>query len=526
MPRRRDFDAPFDDAEPQAAREGQPLTQSSDPKSAGFDAEFRLYLLKKIVLVRVEADFPDLSDLYVEISNGEAPMLVRLNAATFHDHLNRLVDTFAHGAPEAVISRSGFHDIQEFLSAKAHRIARTRPVFKRVAWLPEDGELWIDLSRDDGLCVRITSTGWNLDVPLAPLFVRFPMQRSLPLPESCDDGHAAYLRILPPGISAEDAKLLLGAILGCLIPSSFNASFSYPTIIITGEAGSGKSTLAKTLKRLIDNELATVAAKPTRLDDLYVDAQDTHLLSYDNVDFIKGSLSDALCQLTTASAVKKRKFYTDADKLLLRAHNPILLNGIHPDIPRQDFLDRSISIHLSRITHLAPDAVNRTEADLPLVMGYICDLLARALANYATTTLAQPTRLSLLAKLATAAEPFGCATPFAELLAANQRDALIATQDNNLVIAALFELLAADQVWTGTYKRLLTALTNRADEATSRSPEWPASPHRLANLMRNHARLLREQGLEITAGAKTEHGRMVTIRRIAMRGTVDDEIPF
>jgi hypothetical protein len=44
--------------------------------------------------------------------------------------------------------------------------------------------------------------------------------------------------------------------------------------------------------------------------------------------------------------------------------------------------------------------------------------------------------------------------------------------------------------------------------------------------MRNHARLLREQGLEITAGAKTEHGRMVTIRRIAMRGTVDDEIPF
>jgi hypothetical protein len=522
MSRRFDVNAPFD-AEPEARREGQPPLQSSDPKSAGFDAEFRLYLLNKITLVRAEADF---ADLYAQISHADVSTLVCLNSAAFHDHLNRLVDIFAHGAPEAVISRSGFYDIQEFLRAKAHRIAKTGPVFKRVAWLPDDSELWVDLSRDDGLCVRITSNGWDLDVPLAPLFVRFPMQRPLPLPEPSDDGHAAYLRVLPPDISDADAKLLLGAMLGCLIPSNFNASFSYPTIIITGEAGSGKSTLAKTIKRLVDNELATVAAKPTRLDDLYVDAQDTHLLSYDNVDFIKGSLSDALCQLTTASAVKKRKFYTDADKMLLRAHNPILLNGIHPDIPRQDFLDRSISIHLSRITHLAPDAVNRTEADLPLVMGYICDLLARALANYPTTTLAQPTRLSLLAKLVTAAEPFGCATPFVELLAANQRDALIATQDNNLVIAALFELLADDRVWTGTYKRLLTTLTNRADEATSRSPEWPASPHRLANLMRNHARLLREQGLEITAGAKTEHGRLVTIRRLGQRLDVDEEIPF
>lgn len=524
MSTRFDFNALFDDAEREPAGERQPPPQWSGPKSAGFDAEFRTYLLHKIVLVRAEADVPDLADLYVQISHGDAPTLVRLNSASFHNHLNRLVDIFTHGAPEAVISRADFDDIQEFLRAKAHRIAKTRPVFKRVAWLPDEEELWIDLSREDGLCVRITSSGWILEAPLAPLFVRFPMQRPLPLPEPSDDGHAAYLRILPPGISDGDAKLLLGAILGCLIPSNFNASFSYPTIIITGEAGSGKSTLSKTIKRLIDNELATVAAKPTKLDDLYVDAQDTHLLSYDNVDFVRGSLSDALCQLTTASAIKKRKFYTDAEKLLLRAHNPIQLNGIHPDIPRQDFLDRSISIHLSRIAHLTPDAVNRTEADLPLVMGYICDLLVRAIANYHTTELSQPTRLSLLAKIATAAQPFGCETPFVDLLAANQREALIATQDNNQVIAALFDLLAKQRVWSGTYKGLLKILTERADEATTRSPEWPASPHRLANLMRTHARLLREQGLEITVGAKTEHGRMVTVHRLV--SDRNDEIPF
>jgi hypothetical protein len=95
---------------------------------------------------------------------------------------------------------------------------------------------------------------------------------------------------------------------------------------------------------------------------------------------------------------------------------------------------------------------NRLDANLPLVMGYLCDLLSRALANYSTTHLTDAPRLTLAAKIATAAEPFGCGTPFLDLLRHNQHEALISTQDNDAVMAALFSLLSRERVWTGTYK--------------------------------------------------------------------------
>ncbi|MCC0007718.1 MAG: hypothetical protein H6876_06290 [Hyphomicrobiaceae bacterium] len=466
----------------------------------------------------------------MEVSYGTLTALYKLGAARVHEQLNILADEFSHGDPKAFINKTGFQEVQDFLRSKAHRVAKRRPVFKRTAYLPDDHEIWIDLSQElDGTCIRITANGWSTEEPLQPFFVRFPTQRPLPTPEACDDGYAAFKRILPPGITDEHAKLLLGAQLACLVPTNFAASFSYPIVILTGEAGSGKSTLAKFIKTLLDNEVTTTAAKPAKIDDLFVSAQTSHLLSYDNVDFIKGSLSDAVCQLSTGSAIVKRRLYTDADLTILRAHCPVMFNGISPDIPRQDLIDRSIHIHLARISAVDgydPDAVNQTHADLPLVMGYLCDLLSRALRNYATTRLAQAPRLSLLAKIATAAEPFGIDTPYVDLLVANQHEALIATQDNDLVIAALFQLLEHAPSWTGTFKSLLAALTARADDATARSPEWPTSPRKLALHLQQNARLLHEQGLEITKGRKTEHGRVVTILRRTTNTPDAPSIPF
>lgn len=510
------------------ARVNEPLSGSQDQAKSGSSAEksgidashFRPYLLGKVPIIQSSDDF---SDLYAEISYQGLTALYPLKSARLHDHLNILADEYTRGDPEAIITEAEFRDIQAFFRAKAHRVAVRRPVFKRVAWLPEDRAIWIDLSWDDGQCVRIDAAGWEVEEPLHPLFVRTPTQRPLPRPEHCDDGEAAFARLAPPGISPEHRKLLIGAVLACLVSPSFAKAFSFPIIVLTGEAASGKSTLAKLIKALVDPEVTETAVKPTKIDDLFVAAQTSHLLSYDNVDFVKGSLSDAFCQLTTGSAVAKRKLYTDGDMAILKAMCPVLLNGIHPDLPRSDLLDRSITIHLSRIRNFQSEAVERTDAELPLVFGYLCTLLSRALRNFDAVTLTNPPRLEMVARLATAAEPFGVATPYVDLLRANQKEALIASYDNDLVTSALFDLVAEKPVWSGTYKQLLSTLTSKADHASAHTPEWPASPHKLARHMRQHARLLREQGLEFATGAKTEHGRLVTVRRVT---TSAFEAPF
>lgn len=508
-----------------AAGDPHATSPSSPESSLIADGHFYLDLLRKFPLVRSTGDFGD--DLFVEVLDGATPTLYPLASPRVHEAINVFADEISHGDPEAFVTAAAFHRIQDFFRAKAHRVAQHRPVFKRVGWLPEAGELWIDLGQPDGRCIRITAEDWSLATPPAPLFVRFTTQRPLAVPVPCSDaeGIAAFRRILPPGTTEVALKLLLGALIACRIPSGFTRSFSYPIIVITGDSGSGKSTLAKLILELTDHQLATTAAKPRSIDDLFVAAQTSHLLSYDNVDFIRGSLSDACCQLTTGSAHQKRALYTNSDLTILRAHAPILLNGINPDLPKQDFLDRTITIQLTRIEHFDADAVNEADADLPLVQGLLCNLLSRALANYDSVDLDDAPRLALVSKLATAAEPFSCPTPFVDLLRANQRDALTTARDNDPVVGAILDLLDHKATWTGTHKTLLAVLSANVDDAIKRTPEWPRTPHRLAGFIREHHQSLKVLGIEVTYGARQNTGRMVTLQRTMSPPAIDD-CPF
>lgn len=503
----------------------QPKSGTSAVKSAAAETAFRLFLLDNLNFVAS----PDFPDLLVEHSCARtgATALIPITAKAFFHQLNAMLDTFTAGDPDAYLDRYAYEDVLAFLRAKAPARAKSRPAFKRIGWLAEEQELLIDLARDDNVCVRVTAGGWSLEEPLHPLFVRFPSQRPLPLPEPVMDGEAVWRRMMPPGVSEKDAKLLLGAVLACYFPSNFAASFAFPAVVLTGDAGAGKSSLARNLKVLIDNEATTVATKPKSVDDLFVDAQHSHLLSYDNLDFVNHGLSDGLCQLLTGGAVSKRTLYTNSDRTILKGHNPVLLNGIVVDIPKQDLLDRSVHIRLKRIKNYDPHAADRAQALLPEVMGHICDLLVRVVRNFHTTKVDDAPRLNLLAKIAAAAEPFGAPIQYVDLLRTNQHEALLASRDNDLVIAALFDLLRSRPHWHGTYKQLLADLTTAADDVSTRSSEWPATPHKLASHMRRHAQLMSAQGIAFENGNKVEHGRLVTVRRLpSCVSTGDPEIPF
>jgi energy-coupling factor transporter ATP-binding protein EcfA2 len=439
-------------------------------------------------------------------------VLCRLTDPRLLDHANAIAKLYSNDDLSCYLGQRDLPRLQDFCRSRKREDMPVRSVHKRLAWLPDDEAIWIHLSRPDGLCARICATHWNLERPPHPIFLHGRTQRPLPEPVSSDDGYAALCRMLPP-MSDADIKLLIGALLGMMIPSNANPSFSYPILVITGDPGAGKSTLAKLIKTLLDNEQATTTTRPSKVEDLWVQSQYSHVLSFDNIRTVYDGLSDGMCALTTNAAQTRRSLYTDSSLNILRGHCAIILNGISPALAQQDLLDRAITITLSRSTTFNPDAAP-TDAELPLVLGYLCDLMVRALANYATTTLTGSVRLSLVAKIATAAEPFGCDEPFLDLLLRNQHNALTATREHDPVVDAIYDLMGGTREWRGTYKELLAAIGLMASVSTVTSAEWPKSAHKLSAFCREHTRLMRELHIEITPGPKHNNGRIVTLTRL------------
>jgi energy-coupling factor transporter ATP-binding protein EcfA2 len=490
-----------------------PTSSPSSPTSSLLaDVNFLYLFIGKTKLIRPISDDGD--EVCCELSpmDGGSPVICRVTDPRVLGHANAIARQYSKGDPSCFLGQRDLQRLQDFCRAQITSDTPRRAVHKRLAWDAANQAIWLDLSRDDNLCVQITRTHWNLELPAQPMFLRGRTQRPLPEPVSSEDGYAALCRMLPP-MPDTDIKLLIGAMLGMMIPSNFNDSFSLPILVITGDPGAGKSTLAKLLKTLLDNEIATVSTRPSKIEDLWVQALCSHILSYDNMRNVWDGLSDAMCALTTNAAQIRRSLYTNSSLNILRGHCAIILNGICPALAQQDLLDRSITITLSRFTAFDPDS-SRTNEDLGLVLGYLCDLMVRALANYATTRLTGSVRLSLVAKIATAAEPFGCDTPFLDLLIGNQHNALVATREHDPVVDAIYDLMGTMPEWRGTYKELLATLALKTDLSTTSSTDWPRTANKLSAFIREHTRLIRELSINVTPGPKHNNGRIVTISRL------------
>jgi hypothetical protein len=103
---------------------------------------------------------------------------------------------------------------------------------------------------------------------------------------------------------------------------------SYPLLALAGEQGSAKTTLAKMLRALVDPNAAPVRALPREDRELFIAANNGHLLVYDNLSSLPSWLSDTLCRLASGGGFAVRQLYTDQDEVLFEAARPIILNGI------------------------------------------------------------------------------------------------------------------------------------------------------------------------------------------------------
>lgn len=272
---------------------------------------------------------------YVSLQRDGHQENLLISGSLFRDLLfYRYFETHAQPPSERSIK-----EVITVLEGRARFENRREQVYLRVA--RHGNDLYLDLGDADWRAVRIHKEGWEVIQNPPVRFVRSASMLPLPTPER--GGDLSELRTVI-NIGEDDWPLICGWLVGTLNPEG-----PFAHLILHGEQGSGKSNLARMLKGLVDPSTTLLRGAPTQERDLMVAAQNSWILSYDNLSRISNGLSDALCRLATGGGIGARRLYTDGEEYLIEAKRPLLFTSITEIATRSDLLDRSIVISLPTI---------------------------------------------------------------------------------------------------------------------------------------------------------------------------------
>jgi hypothetical protein len=237
------------------------------------------------------------------------------------------------------------------LEAQAQFDGPERKVSVRVA--EHGGPIYLDLADEFWRSVEITPRGWRIaDDP--PVRFRRPAGM-LPLPLPVGGGSIEALALFLNLPVRDDFVLVVSWLLAAL-----RAGSPYPLLAISGEQGSAKTFLSKMLRALVDPNCAPVRTLPREERDLFIAANNGHVLVFDNLSGLPSWLSDTLCRLASGGGFAGRQLYTDQDEVLFDAARPVILNGIEDVITRPDLAERALFLTLPSIS----EAQRRPEKDL------------------------------------------------------------------------------------------------------------------------------------------------------------------
>ena len=370
-------------------------------------------------------------------------------------------------------------------------------VFTRIA-KTETG-YWLDLCNDAWQCVQVTATGWAVVAgDGAPLFTRSASMRPLPVPERGGTLDALWPLV---NIPESDRLMVLTWMLECL-----RADTPHVVLELVGEQGSAKSSTQRALRRLIDPNQADLRAAPKSVEDVWIAARNSHMVSLENLSHLQPLYQDALCTLATGGGYSARTLYTNTEETIIELRRPIVLNGISVIVTAQDLLDRCLHIDLPTIQsrELAGDMEQRFEATQPRLLGALLDLFVKVLAALPSVSIApeKRPRMADFAALGEAVfrvhgEPTGS---FLSRYNAMRKDGVLRTIDASPVGAALTAFLAAVP---GGFNGTLSELLERLDRYKPAGEAWPKSAKGLGDALRRLAPALRLIGFECKSLSKT-----------------------
>jgi len=358
-----------------------------------------------------------------------------IRSRAFRRWLARRFFEVTGGAPSSEALQTALNVIE----ARAHFDGPERPVHVRVGEL--NGRLYFDLGDEKWRAVEIDTAGWRVIDGPPVRFRRAPGMQALPAPARGGSVHA--LRAFVNVRSDAEFALIVAWALSCLRNLG-----PYPVLVLSGEQGSAKSTVSAILRALVDPNTAPLRTLPRNDRDLFITANNGHLLAFDNLSGMPAWLSDTFCRLATGGGFATRQLSTDQEEVLFDACRPVVLNGIEDVVSRPDLADRAVFLTLEAI----PEEQRRSEQELwakfeserPLILGALLDAVAHGLRQLPDVHLERLPRMADFARWSIACETaFGPAGTFWAAYCGNRDEAIAGVLEADPVAAAVRSFMTA-----------------------------------------------------------------------------------
>lgn len=380
----------------------------------------------------------------------------------------------------------------------------THEIFVRVG--KTDDANYIDLANDQWQVIKITDEGWRVLDDSDVKFRRASGMLGLPYPA---EGNLRELLKFLNLRSRADEVLLLTWLAFALRPKG-----PYPVLSLSGATGSAKSMTATILRKLVDPSQAELTTEPRSERDLAIAATNSHLIAIDNLSQVSAQLSDALCRVSTGGSFRTRRLYKNNEEMLFTFKSPIILTGIEELPTRSDLLNRSLLIHLERISQYRDDEelLAEFEEACPRIFGGLLDVLCAGLQN------AKKVQVPVLPRMAAFAR-FGVAVE--ELLGFKPGDFLAAyrlniektndvTLESSPVFIPIRDLLERCRRFSGTAGELLEKLALSATDLAKKHPHWPKASNKLSGEIARIEPDLEKVGISVERG-RNRRGRFLVL---------------
>jgi len=244
----------------------------------------------------------------------------------------------------------------------------------------------------------------------------------------------------------------------CSLPSNQRTK---PPLVLSGTIGSGKTRLALGIFELfgLSPRISTVLKNGE--GDFWAAMDVGGLLCMDNADTKNDWLADALAAASTAGSSERRRLYTDADRVSLKARSWLAVTSASPTFAADAGLaDRLLVVRLNRRTNDTAETALSDEilAHRDAGLTWIAQTLSRALADREAVPVGLNARHPDFAKLAVRIGRAMGRGPQAEAaLRAAEDDKGLFNLENDPIGSALLELLRAGP-FAGTAADLVEAL--------------------------------------------------------------------
>jgi putative DNA primase/helicase len=234
-----------------------------------------------------------------------------------------------------------------------------------------------------------------------------------------------------------------------------------PPACFTAPVGGGKTAIVRGLFALLGMPETVNAVSKNGEGDFWAAVDAGGMVCFDNVDTRVEWLPDALAAAATAGTFTKRRLYTDADRVTLRARASIAVTSASPNFASDAGLaDRLLVIRMKRRTGETAESALFAEVrrNRDAGLSWICATLAKALADAAPVPTGLNARHPDFAALAVRiGRACGREAEAVAALRAAEADKGLFNIENDSIGAALLELLAAGP-FIGTAGELLEKL--------------------------------------------------------------------